>query len=238
MTGRKFRYIIETNSIKSQGKEDHRLKEYTAGKHWKLEKRQHIMETAYRLFSEKGIIPVSITEVAEASGVGRATVFRYFSTKAELVIATGAWLWQDYIEAHNALLSPEELTKMTGAERLRFYLESFLDLYRNHPGILRFNYDFNSYLRHETESEEEKSPYLNIVKILGVQFHELYERGMRDGTLNTDISEREMFSATFHIMLAAATRYAVGLVMVFDDSDPENELVMLEKALLREFVRE
>lgn len=214
------------------------MKEYTTGKRWKQEKRQHIMETAYRLFSEKGIAPVSITDVAAASGVGRATVFRYFSTKAELVIAIGTWLWEEYIEAHNTLLSPEEFAKLTGAEWLRFYLDAFLDLYRNHPAILRFNYDFNSYLRYEGKAEGQRRPYLNMVKLLGTQFHELYERGMRDGTLNADISEQKMFSATFHIMLAAATRYAVGLVMVFDDSDPANELVMLEKALLREYTRE
>jgi hypothetical protein len=45
-----------------------------------------------------------------------------------------------------------------------------------------------------------------------------------------------MFSSSFHIMLAAATRYAVGLVVVYEDSnDPESELVMLEELLLSRF---
>ena len=212
------------------------LKDYTAGKSWKIEKQQHIMETAYELFSEKGIIPVTITDIAEASGVGRVTVFRYFTTKLNLVVAIGTWKWEEYIEAHNALLPQERLDKMTGAEYLRFFLDSFLDLYRNHRDILRFNYDFNSFLRYEAGAAEEKQPYLRMVNALGAQFHVLYERGMKDGTLREDISESSMFSSSFHIMLAAATRYAVGLVVVYEDSnDPESELVMLEELLLSRF---
>lgn len=212
------------------------LKDYTAGKSWKIEKQQHIMETAYELFSEKGIIPVTITDIAEASGVGRVTVFRYFTTKLNLVVAIGTWKWEEYIEAHSALLPQERLDKMTGAEYLRFFLDSFLDLYRNHRDILRFNYDFNSFLRYEAGAAEEKQPYLRMVNALGAQFHVVYERGMKDGTLRKDISESSMFSGSFHIMLAAATRYAVGLVVVYEDSnDPESELVMLEELLLSRF---
>ena len=212
------------------------LKDYTAGKSWKIEKQQHIMETAYELFSEKGIIPVTITDIAEASGVGRATVFRYFTTKLELVISISTWKWEEYIEVRDATLPQERLDKMTGAEYLRFFLDSFLDLYRNHRDILRFNYDFNSFLRYEAGAAEEKQPYLRMVNALGAQFHVVYERGMKDGTLREDISESSMFSSSFHIMLAAATRYAVGLVVVYEDSiDPDSELVLLEELLLSRF---
>lgn len=38
-----------------------------------------------------------------------------------------------------------------------------------------------------------------------------------------------------HIMLAAVTRYAVGLVYVVPCTNPEDELVLLRSALLREF---
>ena len=213
-----------------------RLKDYTAGKSWKIEKQQHIMETAYELFSEKGIIPVTITDIAEASRVGRATVFRYFTTKLELVISISTWKWEEYVEVRDATLPQERLDKMTGAEYLRFFLDSFLGLYRNHRDILRFNYDFNSFLRYEAGAAEEKQPYLRMVNALGAQFHVVYERGMKDGTLREDISESSMFSSSFHIMLAAATRYAVGLVVVYEDSnDPESELVMLEELLLSRF---
>ena len=103
------------------------MSDYTAGKAWKQEKRLRIMEAGFELFSQRGIELVTMPNVAEASGVSRATLFRYFPSKLELVIAIGTWKWEEYIRWHSALLTPEELAQMTGAERLKFFLDSFLD---------------------------------------------------------------------------------------------------------------
>lgn len=215
------------------------MNDYTAGKDWKLDRERHILESAFRLFSEKGIESVTMPEVAKASGVGRATLYRYFASKLDLVVAIGTWKWNEYIAHHDAFVPLETHDSMTGAQYLRFYLDSFLDLYRNHRDILRFNYNFNSYLQHESGTEAQRQPYLQMVGILHERFHRLCERGRRDGTLRDDISETSMFSSSFHIMLAVITRYAVGLVYVPEkDTDPESELVMLEELLLSRFTHE
>lgn len=195
-----------------------------------------MLEAGFNLFSERGIEQVTMPEVAQASSVGRATLFRYFPSKMELVIAIGVWKWEEYIDWNNSVISPEEKAQMTGAERLRLFLDSFVDLYRNHRDILRFNYNFNSFLHYESSALRQKQPYLQIVEKLDERFRELYQCGIADGTLNAEISEHAMFFGSFHLMLAAATRYAVGLVVVYDDnSDPENELRMLEDLLLTRF---
>ena len=207
-----------------------------AGKAWKQEKYRRILEEGFRLFSERGIERVTSAEVAEASGVSRATLFRYFPSKQELVIAISVWKWENYIENYQASVHVKKMGEMTGAESLRRFLDSFVELYRSHGEILRFNYDFNSYLQYEASSPEQRQPYRNMVDRLGAQFHALYERGMNDGTLRSDIPEADMFSSAFHIMLAAATRYAMGLVVVYEDAvDPYGELVMLEELLLSRF---
>lgn len=212
------------------------MSDYPSSKAWKLAKERHILETAFRLFSEKGIESVTMPEVAKACGIGRATLYRYFTAKLDLVVAIGTWKWNEYIAHHDAFVPMEEQERMTGAEYLRFYLDSFLDLYRNHRDILRFNYNFNSYLQHEVGSATQKQPYIRMVDVLYERFHRLCERGRRDGTLCADISEISMFSSCFHIMLAAVTRYAVGLVYVPEGiPDPESELVMLEDLLLSRF---
>lgn len=214
------------------------MDDYTMGKPWKIEKRQFIMESAFRLFAERGIEPVTVIDIAKASGVGKVTLFRYFPSKLDLVIAIATWKWEEYINWHNSLHSPEEIAQMTGAERLRFFLDAFLDLYRNHSDILRFNYDFNSFLRYEAGTADQKQPYMKLVDALGAQFHELYVCGAQDGTLNTDVSEQAMFSSSFHILLAAVTRYAAGLAYVYEEgSSPESELVMLEELLLSRFTK-
>ena len=197
---------------------------------------QRAMESAFRLFSEKGIDLVTMPDISADSGVGRSSLYRYFSTKLDLVIAIGTWKWNEYIDAYDATLTPEKLNQMTAAEYLRWYMDAFIDLYRNHSDILRFNYYFNSYLRNEKAAQEQVQPYMDVIERLKAGFHEIYEKGVKDGTIRTEISEEAMISSSFHIMLAAVTRYAVGLVYAPEEgTNPEAELVMLENALLREY---
>lgn len=210
------------------------MNDYVKGKAWKQEKYDHILDVGFKLFAERGIGQVILPEVAKAADVGNATLFRYFPTKTELVIAIATRKWESFIKWHNSLLTSEETQNLTGAEYLKFFLDSFLELYRNHKDILRFNYDFNSFVRSAEWTDEQKQPYLQMVDALGRQFHDLYERGMRDGTLNAEIPEQTMFSSVFHIMLAAITRYAVGLAVV-NESNTESELIMLSKMMLKEF---
>ena len=68
------------------------------------------------------------------------------------------------------------------------------------------------------------------------QFHIIYDKGVQDHTIRTDIPEKKMFSTTLHLMLAAVTRYAVGLVYQPDEGfDDIAELEVLKEALLQKY---
>jgi AcrR family transcriptional regulator len=49
--------------------------------------RERILDTAYELFSRRGIRDVGIDEVIERAGVAKATLYRHFPSKDELVLA-------------------------------------------------------------------------------------------------------------------------------------------------------
>ncbi|MEY2440824.1 MAG: hypothetical protein QOJ46_250 [bacterium] len=51
----------------------------------KQQTREHIAETARRLFSERGFEHVTVAEVARGADVSEQTVFNYFPTKEDLV---------------------------------------------------------------------------------------------------------------------------------------------------------
>lgn len=195
-------------------------------------RREKILETAYRVFAEHRITPVTMNDIAKAAGIGVATLYRYYSSKPDLVVAVGTWVWQDFF-AQNQTRADSEA--MTAAEELAFYLDSFLELYRRHPAILRFNQFFNVYMQNIQISSEALQPYTDMIGTIYAKFAKMYARAERDGTVRTDMSAKQMFSYTLHIMLAAVTRYAVGLVYQPDgDINPEAELVLLRNTLLRE----
>ncbi len=60
------------------------------------QRREEIAKAAMGLFSVKGFETTSISQVARAAGIGKGTVYEYFSSKDEL-IATSILLWCESI---------------------------------------------------------------------------------------------------------------------------------------------
>ena len=80
----------------------------------KPDARERILDTAYELFSRRAIRDVGVDEVIEQAGVAKATLYRHFPSKDELVIAflerreerwTLAWV---EAEARRRGATPEE----------------------------------------------------------------------------------------------------------------------------------
>ena len=160
-----------------------------------------------------------------------ATVYRYFDSKTALVLEVGTWVWRQYVQQERP---PVEADGRSAAELFDYFLDAFIDLYRNHRDILRFNQFFNVYVQREDVTAGQLQPYNRLADDLAARFHECYARAMEDHTLRTDISEGAMFSRVLHLMLAVVTRYAVGLV--YDAGfDPEEELLFQKKLLMNEF---
>jgi AcrR family transcriptional regulator len=52
-----------------------------------LRARERILNTAYDLFSRRGIRDVGVDEIIERAGIAKATLYRHFSSKDDLVLA-------------------------------------------------------------------------------------------------------------------------------------------------------
>lgn len=200
---------------------------------FRAKRREKMLETAFRLFSEKKIDAVSMSEIAQETGFGRKTLNRYFDSKPGLVVAVAVWSWEKFRKGNKERRIAAGFDKMTAAEMFEFYLDSFLLLYRNRRDLLRFNQFFNVYVQSENIDPETLEPYREMIDKLQDHFHSIYMRAKRDGTMRTDLPEEKIFSTTLHLMLAAVTRYAVGLLYIPEDGfDAVSELETLKEVLL------
>lgn len=200
----------------------------------KAQRREDFLEAGYSLFSEKGIDSVTLQDVADASGHGVATLYRYFSTKSGLLVEIANWKWGQFFE-RNSKRRPADLGAGTAADMFDFYLDSFLEVYRTDKPLLRFNQFLNIYIRSDDAEEGTRERYSGLMKPITDFVHAIYIKAQKDRTIRTDMSETEMLSATVHLMLAAVTRYAVGLVYEPEGFDDEAELEMLKEMLLERY---
>ncbi|MBR2768027.1 MAG: TetR/AcrR family transcriptional regulator [Solobacterium sp.] len=198
------------------------------------QKQKLILETGFRVFSEHTIESVAMTDIAREAGIGIATLYRYYSTKLKLVLAVSVNAWKNYVHARQAAASQDQEVHASARDEFEYYLNSFIDLYRNHRSILRFNQFFNVYLQNEKISSEEIGPYTDFILTLKQRFLGICQRGEQDGTMKNELPADQIFSITLHLMLAAVTRYAVGLVYN-EGIDPEEELQIQKRLLLKEF---
>ena len=197
----------------------------------KEETNRRILDAGFCIFSEMSIDKVSMANVANKAGIGIATLYRHYRTKPELVVAVGTHVWSNFIRDYTPIRNDD---KITAVEELEFFLDSFLELYKNHKKLLCFNQFFNIYIRNEAVPPKALNSYNEMVDKLAMRFHRTYVKGERDKTLCTEMSEKAMFLSIVHLMLAAVTRYAIGLVYE-KDSESYKELILLKNMIMREF---
>ena len=197
----------------------------------KEETNRRILDAGFCIFSEMSIDKVSMANVANKAGIGIATLYRYYRTKPELVVAVGTHVWSNFIRDYTPIRNDD---KITAVEELEFFLDSFLELYKNHKKLLCFNQFFNIYIRNEAVPPKALNSYNEMVDRLAMRFHRTYVKGESDKTLCTEMSEKAMFLSIVHLMLAAVTRYAIGLVYE-KDSESYKELILLKNMIMREF---
>lgn len=197
-------------------------------------RREAILREGFRLFSEESIESVKMTDVAKAAGIGIATLYRYYSTKPELVLAINVDQWKKFTDT---LEPPLDTTDKTAAQCFSYYLDHFIQLFREFKPLLRFNQNFNSYVIHEKLGERQMEPYIKLIEMIQARCGIIYEKARTDGTVKMDMPEDKMFSYTIHVMMAVIVRYVQGLVYNAKTEETMlEELELLKTALLNQFV--
>jgi TetR/AcrR family fatty acid metabolism transcriptional regulator len=86
----------------------------------KAGKRELILRAAVKVFSSKGYHNTRMEEIAATAGIGKGTIYEYFSSKLQLFQAMLEGSLQYYFE----LLNQESFKRMPLQERLRVLIEA------------------------------------------------------------------------------------------------------------------
>ena len=195
--------------------------------------KQKIIDAAFQIFVEKKIEAVSMGEIAELAGVGRATLFRYYPNKLELVIAVCAAKWKEYLDALDAKRPLESIGDIPAIDRFTFTLDSYIDMYRHHKDLLQYNDNFNHYVTHEGVEEKQLEEFHASLYSVNTRLEWMYEKAKEDHTFRTDIPREEFFRVTVHTMMTACTYCASGFIWGSEDNkDYTPELLRIKEMIL------
>lgn len=145
-----------------------------------MKKKQAILQTATRLFSEKGFKDTSMSELSRITGAAEGTIFYHFKNKEELFLSILEKVRADITEEFGRFVSEREfesgLDMMEGIISFYIYLagtmeDPFLLLHRHYPYELA---EVNSVCREHLEA---------IFNCLADIFEAAVLLGQRDGSI-------------------------------------------------------
>ena len=176
-----------------------------------------VIEHAAALFLERGIADVKMTDIAEAAGMGVATLYRHHSTKTNLVILVGTYLWSVINERIRALVESDEFLALDGHSRLSALLEEYCQTYAAHSDFVRFVDEFDHLALVEHVSPAELAEYGAEVDSFYVMFEDAYLLGRQDGSITREVDFPVFYRSVAHALMGIAEKLERGEIIPSDD---------------------
>ena len=101
-------------------------------------KRSMLVEAAARVFAEKGYAATRVADIAAHAGVGKGTVYEYFSSKEELLFAVFELINHDITVRMRTVLGGDEPTEEQLFNLLRLGAEVITEQVQLQPVLLDF----------------------------------------------------------------------------------------------------
>lgn len=184
-----------------------------------------VAERAARLFLESGIANVKMTQIAEAVGVGVATLYRHYETKAAVAVLAGTLMWRRLGERAGALVGSGAYLALSGLGRVRRLLEEYVNAYIANPSFVRFVAELDALVLSEGAPEQALATYGEQVDSFFAPFEGAYLLGLQDGTIVREEDPRVLYNTLAHALMGLAVKAVQGDVIPSDDvSGGEREL--------------
>ena len=194
----------------------------------------HAIECASRLFLERGIAAVKMTEIADAAGMGVATLYRHFSTKTALAVSSAIVMWAHLMETYEELVRTEAYQALDGASRLELLLSTYCDQCVYQPGFAAFVDELDRLMLAGDVASEAIDAYAQMLGGAYPHFEEAYRLGVADGSIARETDFALFYRSVAHALVCVASKLSRGEVLPSDDfSHARDELACIIDMAIR-----
>lgn len=165
--------------------------------------KEKILNEAEKQFIEKGIAETQIKEIAEAIGISRRTMYRYYSSKDELAFVIELIVLEQlnmYFEGITSSLDDDK----QALDKLADFVDK-TDLSAISEQI-RFTAEFDRYFQDEYPSDILEKDLLRAMDPMKDRLYKIIESGRVDGSIRLDYSNMEIYQFINQAFLALFQR--------------------------------
>lgn len=150
-----------------------------------------ILDVTMALAAQHGLLSVTMSQIAEVTGIGRATLYKYFSDVEAILLA-----WhQRQITAHIAYLAEVRDRASGPRHRLEAVLEAYALISHERHG--HADTELAAFLHRDGQVAQAQ-------KQLREMFRDLLTEGAKTGDLRDDVAADELASYCLHALTAAS----------------------------------
>ena len=171
---------------------------------------QLVTEKALECFLEQGIEKNKVSEIARRAGLTERSVFRYFKTKTDLVLAASYLYWNRVIAYIDRQLPPEGEGGRTGLEEVGRLLVCYGNLYFEDPQGVRFTLDAELVLDSAGKNHEIKNRPPEPYETSNGPVAKAIRKGLADGSISPDVDVRELYYNSYDAILGIMQRLSIG----------------------------
>jgi AcrR family transcriptional regulator len=162
--------------------------------------RNKIIETAIRLFSERGIQAVTVDEIAAEADVGKGTIYNYFPAKEDIIVG----FMVEFERTVQSQLKNLESRHRSAAAVLTHYIQSELRLKEHHHAFVRV------FLGHMFLNTEQFLPHMaEMQNAIDPPLEALFEKLQQQGAIRCDLPLAELILTFKTIQLGLTCLWAI-----------------------------
>ena len=164
-------------------------------------KRDYIIDSAKRLFLAKSIGEITIKDISAVSGIGEATIYRYFNNKENLVTAVSLSLQQDILKVQF------EDANSSGLENIQNFFNLFRNIFVEHREYVKFIAEFDIVYLNTIENKENKQYSLSLDVFYDL-FIKFYNQGLKDKSIKEVKDIKLYYYTSTHSLLELCKKLA------------------------------
>ena len=169
-----------------------------------------VIENALDSFLENGIEKTKVADVARRSGLTERSVFRYFETKADLVLAASLLYWNRILALIDRMSHENSDGSTTGLQDAENVLVCYSQLYRLDPNGMRFTLDAELTLHAAGRLHEIKNQPPEPFETSGGPMAKAIRKGLADGSISPEVDVKEIYYNSYDAILGIMQRLSIG----------------------------
>ncbi|MGK0289481.1 MAG: AcrR family transcriptional regulator [bacterium] len=178
----------------------------------KEEKKKHILQAALDSFYEKGIHETKMADVAKKAGIGKGTLYEYFTNKEELFLAVVDFSFEGIASDLEEQIS--ELS--TPKEKLESLFNSTVDSMIKNQDLFKVLMEFWT----ATMSDGKKPKWIELYYFFRGMMSSFIDEGIKDGSFCKGINSTTIAAS----MLAFLDGIILHVIVLGDDQFPVQQI--------------